>query len=127
MEKKKTTAKKLKKTTQQLPLDASAEAAEASAKPTEKNWCALLGFKLSDHDEVGCLAFRSLDELRANPKIGLYKIVDDISEAKWFPCENYDGLSGFASPEKWLEFFSSEPSLKDWKFHLVRRTSKTTE
>ena len=124
MEEKKTTAKKLKKATQQLPLDASAE---ASAKPAEKNWCALLGFKLSDHDEVGCLAFRSLDELRANPKIGLYKIVDDISEAKWFPCENYDGLSGFASPEKWLGFFSDEPSLKDWKFHLVRRTSKTTE
>ena len=124
MEEKKTTAKKLKKATQQLPLDASAE---ASAKPAEKNWCALLGFKLSDHDEVGCLAFRSLDELRANPKIGLYKIVDDISEAKWFPCENYDGLSGFASPEKWLEFFSDEPSLKDWKFHLVRRTLKTTE
>lgn len=124
MEEKKTTAKKLKKTTKQPPLDASAE---ASAKPVEKKWCALLGFKLSDHDEVGCLAFRSLDELRANPKIGLYKIVDDISEAKWFPCENYDGLSGFASPEKWLEFFSDEPSLKDWKFHLVRRTSKTTE
>lgn len=124
MEEKKTTAKKLKKADQQLLLDTSAE---ASAKPAEKNWCALLGFKLSDHDEVGCLAFRSLDELRANPKIGLYKIVDDISEAKWFPCENYDGLSGFASPEKWLEFFSDEPSLKDWKFHLVRRTSKTTE
>lgn len=124
MEEKKTTAKKLKKITQQLPLDASVE---ASAKPAEKNWCALLGFKLSDHDEVGCLAFRSLDELRANPKIGLYKIVDDISEAKWFPCENYDGLSGFASPEKWLEFFSDEPSLKDWKFHLVRRTSKTAK
>lgn len=124
MEEKKTTAKKLKKADQQPPLDASAE---ASAKPAEKNWCALLGFKLSDHDEVGCLAFRSLDELKANPKIGLYKIVDDISEAKWFPCENYDGLSGFASPEKWLEFFSDEPSLKDWKFHLVKRTLKTAE
>ena len=99
-------------------------ATEPCQSSIQKHWCALLGFRLDNHDEVGCLALRTADELRANPRAGVYKIVDDISDAKWFPCENYDNLSGFATPEKWLEFFSDEPALKEWKFHLVKRTSK---
>lgn len=92
-------------------------------KPTKKRWCILFGFKRDNHSETGCLAFRGEEELASNPKLGLYKIVDDASEAKHFPCENYEGKAGFASPEKWLEFFSEEPELKEWKFHLVKRTS----
>jgi len=88
-----------------------------------KRWCILFGFKRDNHSETGCLAFRSNDEIKANPRSGIYKIVESASEAKHFPCENYDNIQGFASPEKWLEFFSSEPELKDWKFHLVKRTS----
>lgn len=92
----------------------------SSAKP--KRWCVLFGFSRDDHSETGCLAFRSEAEIRAKPALGIYKIVDDISEAKHFPCENYDNAGGFATPEKWLEFFSEEPELKDWKFHLVKRS-----
>ena len=92
-------------------------------KPKPKRWCVLFGFKRDNHSETGCLAFRTQDEIKANPKLGIYKIVDDASDAKHFPCENYDGSDGFASPEKWLEFFSKEPELKEWKFHLVKRTS----
>lgn len=93
-------------------------------EPVFKSQCALFGFRLDDHDTVGYLAFRSSKELALNRGAMLYKIVDDISDAKWFPCENYDNLSGFATPEKWLEFFNDEPTLKEWKFHLVKRTSK---
>ena len=88
-----------------------------------KRWCVLFGFKRDNHSETGCLAFRTSDEIKANPRVGIYKIVDDASDAKHFPCENYDNTKGFASPEKWLEFFSEESELKDWKFHLVKRTS----
>lgn len=92
-------------------------------KPKPKRWCVLFGFKRDNHSETGCLAFRTSDEIKANPRIGIYKIVEDASDAKHFPCENYDNIEGFAPPEKWLEFFSEEPELKDWKFHLVKRTS----
>ena len=88
-----------------------------------KRWCILFGFKRDGHTKTGCLAFRSMAEINANPKLGLYKIVDDASLAKHFPCENYDNIQGFANPEKWLDFFSEEPELKSWKFHLVKRTS----
>ena len=88
-----------------------------------KRWCVLFGFKRDNHSETGCLAFRTSDEIKANPHIGIYKIVDDASDAKHFPCENYDNIKGFASPEKWLKFFSEEPELKDWKFHLLKMTS----
>ena len=89
----------------------------------KRHWCILFGFRRSDHSDTGCLAFRDEDEIRLNPRLGLYKIVKDASEAKHFPCENYYDLSSFAPPEKWLEFFSREKELKDWKFHLVKRTS----
>jgi hypothetical protein len=92
-------------------------------KLKSKRWCVLFGFKRNNHSETGCLAFRTQDEIKANPKLGIYKIVDNAALAKHFPCENYDDVSGFATPEKWLEFFSSEPELKEWKFHLVKRTS----
>lgn len=95
----------------------------AKLKPKPKRWCVLFGFKRDNHSETGCLAFRTREEIKSNPKLGIYKIVDGASDAKHFPCENYDGADGFASPEKWLEFFSEEPELKEWKFHLVKRTS----
>jgi len=102
----------------------SSEDTKKIEEPVFKSQCALLGFRLDDHDIVGYLAFRSSKELALDRGTMLYKIVDDISEAKWFPCENYDNLSGFATPEKWLEFFNEEPSLKDWRFHLVKRDSR---
>lgn len=92
-------------------------------KPKSKCWCVLFGFKRDNHSETGYLAFRTPDEIKANPSIRIYKIVGGASDAKHFPCENYDSIEGFAPPEKWLEFFSEESELKDWKFHLVKRTS----
>lgn len=87
-----------------------------------KRWCVLFGFKRDDHLKIGYLAFRGEAEPRAKSSLGGYKIVEDISDAKYFPCENYDDIEGFAPPEKWLEFFSEETELKDWKFHLVKQT-----
>ena len=93
-------------------------------KPEKKRrWCILFGFNRADHSDTGCLAFRDEEEIRLNPRLRLYKIVKNASEAKYFPCENYYNLSSFAPPEKWLEFFSREKELKDWKFHLVKKTS----
>ena len=120
----------MKKTTKKLATnkvlsDSCTENLPDIAKK-ECSWCVFFGFKKDDHDEVGYLGFRSPNELRANPKAGLYKIVDDISEAKWFPCENCEDTVGFAVPEKWLEFFNSDPSLEEWKFHLVKRSKKAS-
>lgn len=96
---------------------------KTECKASKRRWCVLFGFKRNDHNETGCLAFRDEEEMRLNPRLGLYKIVKDISEAKHFPCENYLSASGFAPPEKWLEFFNSERELREWKFHLVKRMS----
>lgn len=85
----------------------------------------MLGFKRDSHSEVGYLAFKD-DAERRNPADSLYKIVADASDAKVFPCKNYSNIRGFAAPEKWLDFFSREPDLKEWKFHLVKRRMRSS-
>lgn len=68
-----------------------------------KRWCALFGFNRDDHSDVGYLAFKSKANAHiAKTTLGSYMIVEDVSEAKCFPCKNYDNIEGFAAPEKWL-------------------------
>jgi len=94
-----------------------------AGSPTKKiKWCVLYGFNINDKDDVGYLALRSQDDLKQNPRLGVYEVVKDEAMARKFPMENYDNLPGFAPPEKWLEFFKEEDELSDWRFHLVTKT-----
>lgn len=81
-------------------------------RKSNAKWFALMGYNKDNEDEVGLLGF---DESSKNP----YKIVKDISDALKFPTKNTTSKKGFATPEKWLEFFNTEPLLKGWKFHLI--------
>ena len=106
-------------------LEPKSGQAETSAKKIK--WCVLYGFNINDKTEVGYLALRDQDELKRNPRLGVYEVVEDESKAKRFPKENYDSQPGFAPPEKWLEFFKGEDELKDWRFHLVTKTKFVKE
>lgn len=81
---------------------------------------AMYGFCLNDLDEVGYLAKIPTDENDEDV------ITDDIKNAKLFPSINEDGITGFGTPEQWLEFVNEE--FKDiygpyaYKFHLVKTT-----
>ena len=54
----------------------------------------------------------------------LYDFVFDERDATQFPFVNNAQIKGFATPDKWLEYFKTEPSLKDWTFHVVKRQRK---
>lgn len=94
---------------------------KAVERSKRRRWCALYGFNINNKDKTGYLGFRDERELRANPRLGLYKIVKCAEEAAHFPCENYLSNPDFAPPEKWLEFFKKERELSQWRFHLVTR------
>lgn len=102
---------------------ATITAPSESKSRKRRKWCVLFGFKVDDPDEVGFLSFRDQRDLALNPRASIYRIVPEVEDAKHFPCENYLLASGFAPPEKWLEFFKQEDELKDWRFHLVKRTT----
>lgn len=73
-----------------------------------------MGYNRKDKDQQGMLAMND------GKGTSSYKIVGYIKDALKFPSKNVDKVSGFGTPEQWLEFFSSEPELKDWKFHLMK-------
>lgn len=86
-----------------------------SKKNTATKWYVLMGYNKDDEDNTGML---SIDAETNNRNI--YKIVHDVKDAAKFPDKNVDNVSGFGTPEQWLKFFSSEPLLQSWKFHLMR-------
>lgn len=114
-----------KKSQKKLKPDiiAAITAPSESKSQKRRKWCVLFGFKVDDPDEVGFLSLRDQRDLALNPSAGIYRIVPEVEGAKHFPCENYLSASSFAPPEKWLEFFKQEDELKDWRFHLVKRTT----
>ena len=98
----------MKRKTRQTP-----KVNQAKAKKSEVKWFALMGYNKDNEDETGLLAF---DNESKKP----YKIVHDMKEALKFPSENVNKVNGFGTPEQWLEFFSKEPELESWKFHLIK-------
>ena len=88
-------------------------------KPKEdRSKYVMFGFSLADPDETGFLAKIPTDVEDEDI------ICDDMKEAKVFPASNEDGITGFGTPQQWLEFVNEE--FKDiygpyaWKFHLVK-------
>jgi hypothetical protein len=73
-----------------------------------------MGYNRKDKDQQGMLGMSD------GKGTSSYKIVDYVKDALKFPSQNVDKASDFGTPEQWLEFFSSEPELKNWKFHLMK-------
>jgi len=90
-------------------------ASTSGSRKSKKRWYVLYGFNKNEESQTGYLSFKEAPSFK-------YEIVDDADLARYFPAENYDKASDFASPDKWLKFFNKEHELSDWKFHLIAKT-----
>lgn len=85
-----------------------------SVKEDACKWYALMGYNVDDQDDTGLLALdRSLSAHSS------YKITHDIADALKFPAKNINKISSFGDPDQWLDFFSKDPELSSWRFHLI--------
>ena len=87
-------------------------------KALKLEWFVMRGHKVDAKDEVGFLSISKDD-----PK-NVYKIVEDVDDASFFPSTNVYKTKGFGTPQQWLKFFKGEDSLSAWKFHLVKIEKK---
>ena len=90
-------------------------ASSCLSRKRKKLWYVLYGFNKNEENQTGYLSFKETPKFK-------YEVVDDVDLARYFPAENYDKASDFASPDKWLKFFNKERELVDWKFHLIAKT-----
>ena len=73
-------------------------------------YAVLFGFRKSDIDDVGYLS-------ESDGRIAVQK---DRSLARRFSLRRKRGEKGWASPEKWRDFFNED--MPEWKFHVIRLT-----
>ena len=86
--------------------------------PKKNSNYVMYGFCLAEPEDVGYLAKIPQDADDEDV------ICDDIHKAKLFPSSNVNGITGFGTPQQWLELVNQE--FADiygegaWKFHLVK-------